>query len=149
MQKSLVVTETELMTIEGYEFEFIAPDAEKIKQLKSKYDMIYVFYSLQRIAREHIFDVVKSFHSMLSEEGRLIVIVPDLEVVSIELLSATTNVNTWDNLYGTKDRPHQSGYTSKALQGLLVKYGFDIIKAEVKGRELRVEAKKNGIRYDG
>ena len=125
----------------------VVADLNALPFEKNSIDLIYSSHVLEHVGRTELYQVFRHWRSLLTENGRLITIIPDLTVAAIELLSGTTNPSTWDILFGAqnyKENFHKSGFTAPALQAFLEKYGFKVISIICANREIHCEAIKCG-----
>ena len=115
-------------------------------------DLIYNKEVMEHLSRNDVITALKHWRSLLKPGGKLITIVPDLEVAAIELLSGNTTGATWDILYGAQNYPenfHKHGHTNKSLKAMLEKFGFDIESVECKDRLITCISYKSEEVYHG
>lgn len=130
----------------------IVCDGKKLPFEQDTIDLIYCSHFLEHISRIELYELMQNWRMVLKPGGKLLIIVPDLEVACIEVLSGTTNPATFDILWGAQNYPenfHKSGFNKNGLIAFLKKYGFEIKKIVCVNRETHCEAVKSEDFYDG
>lgn len=127
-------------------------DGKKLPYPPESVDLIFSSHFLEHIARLELYELMQNWRSVLKPKGKLLIIVPDIEVACIEVLSGMTNPATFDILWGAQNYPenfHKSGFNKNGLIAFLKKYGFEIKKIACINREIHCEAVKSDDFYDG
>lgn len=127
-------------------------DGKKLPYPPDSIDLIYSSHFLEHIGRLELYELMQNWREVLKTGGKLITIVPDLEVACIEVLSGTTNPATFDILWGAQnyqENLHKSGFNKNGLIAFLKKYGFEIENIACINREIHCEAIKSKDFYDG
>lgn len=136
----------------------IEMDMADLKLPSDSADEIVIYQALEHTPWHQLNDILTNCYRTLKPGGKLIIEVPDLEVICRRILEEGLTQNSHDNIYGGYHRPwdsnryedadfhkgsiHYQGFTCKKLTTALSKAGFD------KARVRDMEEKHPDYRYE-
>lgn len=106
------------------------------------YDYVLASHVLEHITWRGALMALNNICQALKPDGKLILLVPDLEWASRQISKGLFGFDVLGVLYGGHDTPwdyHNSGYTKRALATMMDRVGFDILSLVSKPYESRVE----------
>lgn len=94
------------------------------------FDLVYLTGALEMVRREQVVDSLAAVGPKLAELGELHVRVPSLEWACKEIaVTDSPKMLAYRWLYGTQERPHQSGFTLLWLRMALINSGYNVRQA--------------------